>query len=113
MTRAHLLAPDTAEIPLQPLALDPGDVLAGSPSAASAALAELGGVEVGIWEMTSGTVRDTEVDEVFVVLSGSGSVRFQDGTDVVLRTGCVVRLYAGERTEWKITSTLRKVYIAL
>ncbi len=55
------------------------DVLAGE----AAPLTELrlpgGGVEVGTWEMAPGTDHDTEVDEVFVVLAGRGSVTFEDG----------------------------------
>jgi uncharacterized cupin superfamily protein len=109
----HLLAEDAASVRLDPLPLDPGDVIAGTPSAASVPLARLGEVEVGIWELTSGVARDTEVDEVFVVLSGSGSVRFADGGSVELQAGCVVRLDAGERTEWTIRQTLRKVYVAV
>ena len=37
---------------------------------------------------------------------------FEDGSMIDLRPGAVVRLHAGERTEWTITSTLRKVYVS-
>ena len=47
-----------------------------------------------------------------MVLSGDGTVRFADGSSVELRPGVVVRLHAGERTEWEIRSTLRKIYVA-
>ena len=57
-------------------------------------------------------VTDTEADELFVVLSGAGSVRFADDSVVVLGPGSLVRLAEGERTEWTITETLRKVYLA-
>lgn len=76
-------------------------------------LATLGSVEVGLWGMDPGTDHDTEVDEVFVVLAGSGTVTFADGEVVELRPGVVVRLHAGERTTWVVTETLRKLYVAL
>lgn len=85
------------------------DVLAGD----AAPLAELGGAEVGTWEMAPGTDHDTEVDEVFVVLTGRGTVTFEDGEVVELRPGVAVRLRAGERTTWVVTETLRKVYVAV
>jgi uncharacterized cupin superfamily protein len=74
-------------------------------------LAQLGASGVGVWEMAPGTEQDTEVDEVFVVLAGRGSVTFEDGEVVELRPGVVVRLTAGERTTWTVTETLRKVYV--
>ncbi|MBZ5738138.1 cupin domain-containing protein [Nocardioides mangrovi] len=75
-------------------------------------LAELGETEVGVWEMGPGTEEDTEVDEVFVVLAGRGTVAFEDGEVVDLAPGVAVRLTAGERTTWTVTEPLRKVYVA-
>ena len=85
------------------------DVLAG----AARPLTELGGAEIGLWEMAPGTDHDTEVDEVFVVLSGQGTVTFEDGAAIELAPGVAVRLHAGERTTWVVTETLRKVYVAV
>ncbi|WP_296604855.1 cupin domain-containing protein [Nocardioides sp.] len=73
----------------------------------------LADVEVGLWSMAPGTERDTETDEVFVVLAGRGSVAFEDGEVVDLAPGTAVRLRAGERTTWTVTEPLRKVYVAL
>lgn len=67
---------------------------------------------VGVWEMTEGAVRDTETDEVFVVLSGEGTVAFDDGEVIELRPGTVVRLEAGVRSLWTIRKKLRKVYVS-
>jgi uncharacterized protein len=75
-------------------------------------LADLGEVAVGVWEMAPGTEDDTEVDEVFVVLAGRGTVAFEDGEVVELAPGVAVRLTAGERTTWTVTEALRKVYVA-
>lgn len=97
----------------QPLSHD--EVVAGAPTAAVHPLAELvapAGVEIGVWEMSEGVARDTESDEVFVVLSGAGEVRFEDGDVVALRPGTAVRLRAGERTVWTVHQTLRKVFVA-
>lgn len=102
---AHALALD-----LEPVPAD--DVVDGAPRTATRPLGELGGVEVGVWEISEGTVRDVEADEIFVVLSGSGSVAFEDGSRLALGPGSVVRLHEGERTVWEITSRLRKVYVA-
>ncbi len=88
------------------------DIVSGSPTVAVAELGTFGDVEFGIWEITPGVVRDVEADEVFVVLSGEGTVRFADGTSIELRAGSLVRLAEGERTEWEIRSRLRKVYLA-
>ncbi|MEP9363052.1 cupin domain-containing protein [Nocardioides sp. CN2-186] len=82
-------------------------------SADLAPLATLGETEVGLWGMEPGTDHDTEVDEVFVVLAGRGTVEFEDGEVVTLAPGVAVRLSAGERTTWTVTETLRKVYVAL
>ena len=54
---------------------------------------------------------DTEVDEIFVVLSGSGAVTFEDGSQIDLKPGVVVQLRAGDRTRWTIREPLRKVYV--
>lgn len=104
--------PDAFTVSLDHLPVPSDEVVAGTPTTGAAAWAELGGVEVGLWEITSGTVRDTEVDEVFVVLTGEGTVTFEDGSAVTLGPGVVVRLHAGERTRWEIRTTLRKVYVA-
>jgi uncharacterized cupin superfamily protein len=97
-----------ALVPTTPL--DPGTVVDGAPETGSRALAAVAGVEVGVWEMTPGTA--TDVEEVFVVLSGSGTVSFDDGEQVDLGPGSVVRLRAGEHTTWVVRETIRKIYVA-
>lgn len=107
----RVLTADALTAALQVDALDPSDVVAGSPTISSAELGSLGGLEIGLWEITDGTVTDTEADEVFVVLTGRGTVTFEDDSVVPLGPGSVVRLRAGERTTWTITETLRKIYL--
>ena len=84
--------------------------MAGTPRTGAAKLGAFGGVSLGVWEMTPGTMRDVEIDEVFVVLHGAGTVDFEDGKQIELQSGDVVRLFAGQRTVWTVTSTLRKVW---
>ena len=67
-------------------------------------------VEVGLWEAGPGTDTDVEVDEVFLVLSGAGSVTFDDASAIDLRPGVLIRLRAGDRTRWEITERMRKLY---
>lgn len=108
----RLLCGDSRTEALEHEPVDPVDVVEGTPSTAATGLGVVGGAEVGLWEITEGTVRDVEVDEIFVVLSGEGTVSFEDGTVLDLAPGTVVRLHEGERTEWRIHRPLRKVYVA-
>lgn len=67
--------------------------------------------EVGVWEHQAGTSTDIETDEVFVVISGSGRVRLEDGGVLELRPGTVGVLAAGTGTVWEIDEPLRKVWV--
>lgn len=88
--------------------------VSGEPRTGVHALAEFEGLELGVWEMTPGTMTDVEADELFVVLSGSATVEFSDGTPTLrLGAGDVARLAAGAETVWTVTETLRKVYLTL
>ena len=111
MTDLTTRALDVRTAALETYDLEPDDVLVGAPTTAELPVTTIGDVEVGIWQITPGTVRDVEKDEVFVVLDGDGTIRFADGETVELRPGSLVRLHAGEMTEWEIRKTLRKVYV--
>ncbi|MEV4668596.1 MULTISPECIES: cupin domain-containing protein [unclassified Microbacterium] len=104
---------DAAALPLvhEPLPVD--EVVLGQPTTATRALAALGEIEVGIWEMTPGTASDIEVDEVFVVLAGHARIDFVEPplTAIEVGPGSIVYLTEGQRTVWTVTETLRKVYI--
>lgn len=113
MTTGRLLSDDARAAALTVDGLHPADVVAGTPVASSTGLTASRGVEIGVWQLTGGTVTDTEVDEVFVVLSGRAEVAFADGEVVVVGPGAVIRLRAGERTTWTVTETLRKIYVLL
>ena len=86
--------------------------VSGEPATGSAVFGTFADLEVGVWEMTAGVMRDIEADELFVVLSGSARVDFADGSaSLDLNPGDVVRLTAGTRTEWTVHQPLRKVYL--
>jgi uncharacterized cupin superfamily protein len=88
-------------------------VVDGDPHTGLASLGRFGGLEIGVWEMTPGMMRDVETDEVFVVIAGAATVEFTDGTaSLTLTPGDVVRLAEGAETIWTVTETLRKVYLA-
>jgi len=98
------------EAVLEPYDLDASEVVAGDPTTSELEVTSVGGVGVGIWQITPGSVTDVEKDEVFVVLSGEGTITFADGEVVELAPGSLVRLNAGESTVWEIRSPLRQVY---
>jgi uncharacterized cupin superfamily protein len=88
---------------------------AGHPETGATVLGHCDGREVGVWEMTPGAMTDVEVDELCIIISGSGEVhRTIDGKRVIqtLRPGSVLQLRDGEETVWVVTQTLRKVYLA-
>ena len=94
------------------------DTVSGTPRQGTAELGTLAGADLGIWELRGGTVTDTEVDEFFVVLSGSAVIEFLDelgaagNRTVEVGAGDVMRLTAGSRTRWIVEDHIRKVYIA-
>ncbi len=109
----RLLAADARTVPLDASVPAGAEIVESEPTAGYAALAEVGeGAEVGVWEMTAGCARDVEQDEVFLVLDGHATLRFDDGEVVDLRPGALVQLRAGERTEWRVHETLRKLYVS-
>ncbi|MEI5583614.1 MULTISPECIES: cupin domain-containing protein [unclassified Agromyces] len=108
---------DAAALPLEHEPVPSDQVVAGAPTTGYAPVDEpaAGGAgELGVWEMTPGAMRDTEVDEVFLVIAGAATVEFIEPAlpRIELRPGSVVRLEAGMRTVWTVAATLRKLFIA-
>ncbi len=106
-------ATDAVAAPLDRSPLPEDQVISGpEPTVGNLPLGALAGVSVGIWEIGPSVTRDVEADEMFVVLTGSATVSFEDGTpDLTLRPGTVARLLVGQRTRWAVTETLRKIYV--
>jgi uncharacterized cupin superfamily protein len=107
IAESRLVSADIAATPTAP------DGSSSALATASVPLVAEGQGEVGIWEAGPGIDTDVETDEIFVVLYGSGSVTFADGSRIELRPGTLVRLRAGDRTTWQITERLRKLYFTL
>jgi len=82
-------------------------------TSAVASVDQEGDMEVGVWEHSVGTSTDTEVEEVFVVIEGEGTVTCAEGGRIDLAPGVVGLLPAGAQTTWQITKPLRKVWITL
>lgn len=102
---------------LQLAELPADEIRAGAPQAGSRKIAAGPGLNIGVWEMTTGTAVDVEVDECFLVLEGCATVTVQpsdaaqDPRVMELRAGTIGRLAAGMHTEWVVHETLRKVYL--
>ncbi|MGK5551747.1 cupin domain-containing protein [Actinomadura kijaniata] len=95
---------------LEPDPLDPVAVVAGDPEVSTLVLHSDDRVERGIWQITPGTVTDTEADEIFTVVSGRATIEIEDGPTLEVGPGDVGVLTAGARTTWTVHETLRKVY---
>ena len=67
----------------------------------------------GLWEHGVGVSMDTEVREVFVVLSGRARIEIDGQEPLHIGPGDVVELAAGARTVWHVDETLRKFWVAL
>ncbi len=80
-----------------------------------AELGTIGGADFGLWEMSGGSMRDIEGDEVFLVISGTGRIEFDEPCrdPIELAPGSLVRLDEGMKTRWYIDGApLRKLFIA-
>lgn len=89
-------------------------IVSGSPMTGAVELGHWQGLDIGVWEMTPGVMTDVEVDELCIILRGAGTVERVLGTQSVvhdLTAGVVLTLQAGEVTTWRVTETVRKVYL--
>ena len=75
------------------------------------ALASAVGLEAGVWEHSVGSSTDSFGGEMFVVLSGRGTVTCQHGGHIDLAPGVLGVLHDDDVTSWEITEPLRKVWI--
>ena len=103
---------DALHLPLNPWPLDPRDIVEGHPEIHGHVLwtSPDGRDQRGIWQISPGIVRDVEVDELFVVLSGRATLTIAGQPPIDLFPGVAGVLRAGESTIWRISETLRKVY---
>jgi uncharacterized protein len=99
-------------LPLEMKPVPEEQCVKGAPMTGSKSLGEFADLRVGVWEMSIGTMRDVEVDELFVIVQGAAKVDFEDGSSITLSSGDVGKLRAGQKTVWTVTEALRKVYLA-
>jgi uncharacterized protein len=112
MGRATHLA--AADLKLEPIPLEPDQIVEGRPTTAGTVLwsSADGRHEYGVWEITPGVATDVEQHEVFVVIAGRASIEIEDGPTLEVGAGDVGALRTGDRTTWRVTETLRKVYLS-
>ncbi len=67
-------------------------------------------IERGVWQHTAGVSRDTESDELFVVLRGRATIEVEGGPTLEIDPGDVGLLHAGDHTTWRVQEDLRKIY---
>ena len=112
--RNHAVSAITAGVALE--AVPETDTVSGDPQQGVTELGPVAGAEVGIWELRAGVVTDTEVDELFVVLSGEATIEIlsgpETGREITVRAGDAMRLVGGTRTRWSVREHIRKIYIA-
>lgn len=103
---------DPMALELEPWPLEPDQIVAGDPQVSGRVLdtSTDGRVERGIWSHTPGVSRDTESDEIFVVLTGRATIEVEGGPTLELGPGDVGLLHAGDRTVWRVHEPLRKIY---
>ena len=101
-----------ADLELEPEALDPSQVLSGSPVTSGAVLWEStdGRIVRGVWRCTAGTVTDVEQDELFVVIEGRATIQVEGGPVLEVAPGSVCVLERGARTTWTVHEPLLKTY---
>lgn len=98
---------------LERAAVPADQIESGSPETGILELPDFAGVSMGVWEHTEGVSTDTEVDEVFIVISGGATIEFmnEDTPPLEVAAGDIVRLNAGVKTRWVVRDHLRKVYL--
>jgi uncharacterized cupin superfamily protein len=113
MSGAKKLASAT-DAQLERAAVPADQIESGSPETGILELADFAGMSMGIWEHTEGVSTDTEVQEVFIVISGGATIEFinDDTPPLEVKPGDIVRLAAGAKTRWIVRDHLRKVYLS-
>ena len=115
LASAQTFAIDVNRLPLQYVPVPEAAIVQGSPQTGVYELAPFAGVNMGVWELTAGGMRDIEVDEIFLVTAGRAvmMVHHDDREDesIPLHSGTVVRLNAGMVTTWFVDEPIRKIYL--
>lgn len=85
----------------------------GDPQVSLIELYDDGCSDVGVWECTPGSwlVENRPDTETVYVVSGKGVIEHKDGSTLEISEGSVFVLPKGWSGRWRITETLRKVYV--
>ena len=85
----------------------------GDPQVSIVELYDDGQSDVGVWECTPGSwpIENRQDTETVYVLSGAGMIEHADGSSLAINEGSVFVLPKGWSGRWRITDTLRKVYV--
>ena len=112
-TSSHFISALSADIPTEPVPIE--QKISGEPETGTLVLGLWQDKEVGVWDMTVGEIHDVEVDEICIILAGSGEVeRTLHGEKIIqkLSPGVVLELHDQEKTIWRVSDTIRKIYLA-
>ena len=101
------------DVPVSHSSLDSAEVVDGDVTTGEVELDTIGEISVGVWEHSAGTSTATEIDEVFVVISGRGRVTDSEGNVIELAPGVIGVLPAGASTTWEVSEPIRKVWVTL
>lgn len=75
-------------------------------------IANLKGVDVGVWQADPGLIGGVTDDEIFIVLEGRAEVTFEDTKETIrIGPGDIVRLHRGQRNTWRTIERLRKISV--
>lgn len=106
---AKASVPD-AKLDLWPL--EPDQIVDGNPLASGMILWKSadGKLANGIWECTPGTFKWVHADETLCLVEGHVTVTPEEGEPFDIRSGDIVFLAAGTRTQWRVHLTVRKAF---
>lgn len=87
----------------------------GDPRERSVSVSEHNRLHVGVWECSPGgfPFRRDGYDEVFCVLAGRATIRFDNGLEFDLRPGAVLLTPSGTTGEWLVHEAIRKAYVII
>jgi len=101
----------SSTVPVTTEPIDSEQVEAGHPRSGFTALHDDDLWSVGVWEHSTGTSTDVEVDEVFVVLAGRATIEIEGEGALNVGPGDIGILQAGAKTTWTVHEPLRKIYV--
>jgi len=108
----QMVKESVTEAKLDPLPIDPSQVISGDPQATAKLLWISDDHKLcnGIWECTPGVFDWSHADETATVISGRVTVTPEGGEPVELGPGDVAFWPEGTKTRWEVHETVRKSF---